>query len=309
MSKSDWVSVKNKLYDLFKASFGKSIKQEYFDWRYIENVNGNLFFSVEIFNDELVASYSVFPVDLICNGEISKTAMSMTTMTHPSWRGKGLFQKLAVELYEYIKDNNIAAVWGFPNANSHSTFVDKLEWQDIYEIPTLTLHLGCVNVNQLELKIDIIRDDAFDLKYAMSPSDGFIRVNRSREYLRWRYAANPMNEYKNYVINSDGVVTSYLITKVFGNQIDLVDLQAVSPGDARALLMRVMHEGVINGVERLNCWAPTHHFIHGVLERLGFTNTTPVTYFAGRTLLPLKLPAEWLNFKKWYFQMGDSDVY
>jgi hypothetical protein len=309
ISNSQWIILKDKLERLFLASFGKPIQQGYLDWRYINNDKEHLLFSIDIFNQEPVASYSVFPVDIICDGYISETAMSMTTMTHPDWRGKGLFQKLATELYAHAVEKQIAAVWGFPNANSHSTFNSKLLWSDIYEIPTLTLELQRIKASQLLPTVKVHRDDNFLLQYPALPKDGLIRVNRSRNYLIWRYANNPVSRYSNYIICREGVVTSYLVTKAYGDAVDLVDLQAANPEEARALLLHVTMESISNGFVKLNCWAPPHHFVHAVLERIGFTNNAPVTYFGGRTLIPSRVPAEWLDYRKWYIQMGDSDVY
>jgi hypothetical protein len=269
----------------------------------------HLLFSMEIVDQDPVASYSMFPVDLICNGHISNTAMSMTTMTHPDWRGKGLFPKLAVELYDYAEAKQFKAVWGFPNANSHATFNSKLGWSDIYEIPTLTLNLESLNVKNIHTIVQVDRDDQFSCNYAPPLNDGLTRVNRTREYLIWRYARNPTNRYSNYVINRDGQISSYLVVKRFRHEIDLVDIQAVNPDEARALLLTVARESNANKIVKLNCWAPTHHFIHAVLEKIGFVNDSPVTYFGGRILESSGLPAELLDYRKWYVQMGDSDVF
>jgi hypothetical protein len=309
ISKSDWMAFREKLETLFLNSFGKPIQPGYFDWRYINNNKEHLYFNIEIVDQEPVASYSVFPVEIICDGQFVETAISMTTMTHPGWRGRGLFQRLAAELYTQAEEKQIAAIWGFPNANSHAIFKDKLQWSDIYEIPMLVLDLLAVNVSQLQSSNEINRDDNFFLQYFDPPSDGLIRVNRSRDYLMWRYARNPINSYRNYVLSQDGVVTSYLVTKAYGNEIDLVDIQTATPDEAREILLHVIIESVSNGFVKMNCWAPAHHFIHGVLERIGFTNNVPVTYFGGRTLISSALPAKWLDYRKWYIQMGDSDVY
>ncbi|NDG65186.1 MAG: GNAT family N-acetyltransferase, partial [Planctomycetes bacterium] len=99
VAKPDWPAMKGKLETLFRASFDRPIPLGYLDWRYFDNSQEQLLFAVEIPDHDPVASYSAFPVDLISDGKTCRTAMSMTTMTHPHWRGKGLFQKLAAELY------------------------------------------------------------------------------------------------------------------------------------------------------------------------------------------------------------------
>lgn len=305
---SEWPSYKGRLEKLFHESFGKSIDPSYFDWRYINNHKDQLLFSLEVDAQTVAASYSAFPVDLECDGKVVRTALSMTTMTHPEWRGKGLFPKLATELYTESK-GEMAAIWGFPNANSHSTFINKLEWSDIYEIPTMALDLSKGHDGQRNDESLVKRDDEFLGEYSHKHDDGLIRVHKSREYLRWRYANNPVNRYENYTISESGVVSSYLVTKGFGNSIDVVDMCFSDAAEARVLLDHIISKSISEKVVSINCWMPTHHWSHAILERLGFVNVAPITYFAGRKLNPEKLPEQWGSYRGWYLQMGDSDVY
>jgi hypothetical protein len=310
VKKSNWVFIKGAVKELFLNSFGKPIPEEYLEWRYFDNEKKELLLAIEKDEDELVASYSAFPVDLILNQVVLQTAMSMTTMTHHKWRGKGLFPKLASELYEFMQNGSgILAVWGFPNANSHSAFGTKLFWSDIYEIPTLRLSLANVNLKNISQSNQVIRDDDFSLVYPSSPQDGLIRVNRTKKYLLWRYKKNPINKYQNFVLSKEGGVTSYVVLKAYGEDIDLVDIQTSSPEEAHALIMHIILVCCDAAKKNIRCWAPTHHYIHQVLEKLGFVNDCPVTYFGGRELVTLSMPLDWLNFKSWYVQMGDSDVY
>ena len=309
VAKSDWPAMRKKLEVLFRESFGRPIPAGYLDWRYFDNGQELLMFSVEIPDRDPVASYSAFPVDLISDGKTCRTVMSMTTMTHPHWRGKGVFQKLAAELYSQAESFQISAVWGFPNASSHPTFNGKLFWSDIYEIPTMTLDLTSADTVQLALSAEVQRDDEYFLGYPDPPKDGLIRVHRSQSYLSWRYARNPVNVYQNFVLSRDGKVSSYVVTKAYGDGIDLVDIQPANPQEARALLAHIAKLSLGEGVRHIYCWAPTHHSVHSVLERLGFQNSAPVTYFGGREFIPSATPPGWLNYKNWYIQMGDSDVY
>lgn len=309
IAKPNWIPMRDRLESLFAASFGRPVQPGYLDWRYIDNGQEQLFFSLEMADGDPVASYSAFPVDLARDGRTYRTIMSMTTMTHPGWRGKGLFQKLAAQLYVQAEALQIAFVWGFPNANSHPLFNGRLGWSDIYEIPTMTLEVAVVDARKLSLDAAVKADDDFSLHYPELPSDGLIRVHRSKTYLAWRYARNPENTYRNFVLSRGGEVSSYVITKRFGDGIDLVDIQCPAPEEARVLLSHIAKLSHDEGLKHIYCWAPVHHSVHGVLERLGFQNSAPVTYFGGRELIASAAPNDWLDYRKWYLQMGDSDVY
>lgn len=308
-TRQDWSALRGRLETLFLASFGRPVASGYLDWRYINNDQEKILFSIEVLDGLLVASYSAFPVRLTSNGKLHEASMSMTTMTHPDYQGRGFFRKLATELYLEAEALQIAAVFGFPNASSHPIFNEKLGWSDIYEIPTMVFHLKEADIFKLSLSSEVRRDDKFLFGYPDPPADGLIRVHRTSDYLSWRYAKNPINTYRNYVLSSNGNVSSYIITKWYGVGVDLVDIQTLNPNEASILLRHIAKESFDQGARCLSCWAPVHHYIHGVLERIGFENQVPVTYFGGRELTPSSMPLQWLNYKNWYIQMGDSDVY
>jgi hypothetical protein len=306
---SDWLAMRERLESLFLASFGSPIKPGYLDWRYFDNDQPHLLFSLDMKDDRPMSSYSAFPVELICSEKKYQTAISMTTMTHPMEQGKGRIVRVAKELYEYAENLGIAGVWGFPNAKIHLLRKAVLGWSDIYEIPTMTFDLAKADTGKLSLSVEVQRDDEFSQDYPDLPNDGLIRVHRSKSYLSWRYARNPINTYHNFVICRKGKVSSYVVTKSYGDGIDLVDIQPGNPQEARILLEHIAKLSLDKGVKHICCWAPTHHSVHGVLERLGFLNSSPITYFGGRELIPSATPPGWSNYKNWYIQMGDSDVY
>jgi hypothetical protein len=309
ITKSDWPVIRAKLEVLFLAAFGSPIKPGYLDWRYFDNDQPDLLFSIDMKDGCPMSSYSAFPVELICNEQKFQTAMSMTTMTHPAEQGKGRILRVAQELYEHAKHLGYAGFWGFPNAKIHLLRNTMLGWSDIYEIPTMMLDFAKTATGKLSLNPEVQRDDEFLLDYPDLPKDGLIRVHRSKSYLSWRYARNPINTYHNFVLSRDGKVSSYVVTKSYGDGIDLVDIQPANPQEARALLAHIAKLSLDKGVRHICCWAPTHHSVHGVLERFGFQNSSPITYFGGCELISSVTPPGWLDYKKWYIQMGDSDIY
>jgi len=303
-----WNKTIHELELLFEQSFGRKIHPKYLEWRYSKH-GKPIFFSVEYQEEKIVASYSVFPIDIAVDNDLFTSAISMTTMTHPNWRGQNLFPKLATEMYNHLKDKNFLAVWGFPNTNSHLTFKRKLSWLDIHEIPTLVLNLKNLNFRSFISDSCVSTDHDFSLTYPPAPRDGFLRVNRTKEYLIWRYLENPVNEYHNYVLAYDGKVSSYVITKQYQDGVDLVDIQCVDVNEAYILLTHIIKLSLTQKLNHLSCWASVHHNVHGVLERLGFQNSSPITYFGGLLLSQTKLNFDFYDYRNWYIQMGDSDVY
>ena len=299
------------LAELFERSFNRKISTEFLRWRYLHNPISDILACVSFDSKRLVANYSASPCILNIFGKLTKTGISMTTMTDPDYTGKGLFTQLAVELYQLMPEKDYNMIWGFPNRNSHLNFINRLKWVDIYEIPTMHL-----NLENLVKRIDVsnkevVTDNSFELDYstACAGKGEMISIEKSQQYLQWRYCHNPVNNYVNFVLSQGRFITSFCVIKVYGRQLDIVDFQAVDKDQGMVLLLTAINYAMKLKLNSINCWAPRHHFFHSLCERLGFYNKEPITYFGARQLKDVGGLKQFSEFSNWYLQMGDSDVY
>ena len=302
--------------NLFRICFKRDIPKAFLEWRYIDNPAHEFLASVLVHNDRIVSSYSASPCLLLFREKCRKAALSMTTMTHPEFTGKGLFPQLAQELYETMKSTNHSIIMGFPNKNSLWGFTNKLDWHIVYEIPTMHLKITDIKTKFCKSLLadnnSLIRDDQFVRAYQDCISlNNLIHVKKTAEYLRWRYTLHPNNEYKNFaIINKNNQVSSYCIFKRYLiDHIDIVDFQPANLDEAEVLLSHLIQHCTKNRFSAIACWAPRHHFIHSLLLKVGFSNKEPISYFGLRCLndeLDIGFAS---NFSNWYLQMGDSDVY
>lgn len=300
------------LVSLFSKSFHKDIQEDFFKWRYVNNPLGDLLASFEFDNGKLIANYSASPCLVQYNEQIIRTALSMTTMTDPDYSGGGLFTKLAQELYSHMGNIGYHLIWGFPNRYSHRGFIKYLGWFDIYEIPTMTLYLKDINPLQEDVSSDIQEDNLFLLDYTNTQRyKNLIYVVKNETYLRWRYANNPINKYRNFIIAKDKKVSSYCVVKIYSDEsLDIVDLQPSNQEEAEKLIKYVIFFALSQYVMTINTWVPLHFFTHGIFEKIGFVNSAPVTYFGARILDSIQVADDMCRaFSNWYIQMGDSDVY
>ncbi len=294
------------LQTLFVRAFGREIVREYLTWRYADNPAGDVLFCVETDGERIIANYSASPCVLERDGVEARSALSLMTMTDPDFAGKGLFPRLAGALYDQMAERGYGIIWGYPNANSHPPFIRKLQWKDIYEVPTMLRELAGIDRGAVDLQ----RDDAFALDYtSVAQPAGLIHVRKSPDYLRWRYTRNPLHRYANLVLQSGGVVSSYCVTKRYGDSLDVVDFQALDEKEGLELMRQVLVWAVGEGLTAANVWAPRHHFIHPLCERLQFGNRERITYFGGRLLGASAALDGAYHYDDWFIQMGDSDVY
>lgn len=299
--------------ELFEEAFGRRAAQEYFLWRYAGKTIGNFLpINVQVENGKFVANYSANPVELVYKGVSLPFLLSMTTMAHPLYEGKGLPTKLGSELYKWAQARGVRGVIGFPNSKIHYIRRVKLGWEDIYEIPMFSL----TEFPAGEFKSEAILPSGSIDGEIDSPQwlNDFWHIKRSAEYLRWRYAENPINKYQFWTIGDGKSVKSYCITKEYGNQVDLVDFVPETRNAAELLLHSLIRYTVSRGLSQINAWVQPHVFFRGVFERCGFTNRAPITYFGGRlfdemTDRTTDPGPRFFDYKSWFVQMGDSDVY
>ncbi|WP_107942123.1 GNAT family N-acetyltransferase [Metasolibacillus fluoroglycofenilyticus] len=290
---------------LFSMTFEREIHPEYLRWRYLQNPSEDLLVAVAIENNEIVANYSASPCSIIFNGQTYKTALSMTTMTHPEYNGRGLFTKLADLLYLEMKKRGYSLIWGFPNNNSHGIFKSKLGWEDIYEIPTFKLELSKTRDILIEKTYTLELDNTFE-NFKAYPIRRKIQVEKSKEFYKWRYTNNPINEYFNCNLKYLEEYKANIVYKNFGDSVDIVEIEGESDEFKLILLQKLILELKDQGKRDINCWLNISGNLHNLLERIGFYNTSPITYFGGKNLGG---NLEICNYKIWDISMGDSDVY
>lgn len=302
--------------ELFELSFGRKLSFDFWKWRFLSNPEKKIMIKLMWDKDELVGHYAVSPVTLSVGQEKILSALSMTTMTHPGYSGRGIFTDLAEALYEQeSKVSNLKAVWGFPNTNSHYGFIKNLKWKNLEQIPTFTL--DCAKLKSIDFSsIKVVGEFCNEhvVSQIKSYSSDSIKVNKSLEYLNWRYLQNPVNKYDLFEFTS-GTEKYFAVTKVFSSfidknryEVDLLELSFPADHDLLLQLLNAIKEYYSShNIWRINLWLSLHDDKHILLEKIGFVNTLPITY-SGIRVLDQKLKSL-ETADNWSYSMGDSDVY
>lgn len=306
-----------KVLSLFKEVFHKEMPMDYWQWRFMQNPIRKTFIKLMWHDDKLVGHYAVCPVYLLVDGEQTLTGLSMTTMTHPDYNGKGIFSKLANSLYaDAVKLNTLNAVWGFPNINSHAGFIKNLGWTDLPVIPNFSLPITeqrYLKSTNSQFGITQSFTQKHELAYKLLSQNFAVNVLKDSSYLNWRYINNPTNNYTIFEFD-DQSLAYFAITKMYENnlnqkEIDIVEF--VVPDDYGIILdflAFVLNYYQPSKIRKVNLWLPLYDKRHLILEKLGFQNSLPITYM-GLRCFNAKQENKLLNCKNWFFSMGDSDVY
>lgn len=293
---------------LFQLSFGKLMTIEYWRWRFLNNPFHNKVQIHLMWEDNLlVGHYAVSPVNFLLDKHEVLCALSMTTMTHPNFGGRGIFSALATSLYKQLEDDGFQFVWGFPNTNSHYGFIKNLGWKDIGVIPMLSLSTNnfkpLSNVNYTLLY-------SFNENTAMLLADNTpVAISKSPAYLNWRYVQNPTFHYKILQTQSNTIVVYKKIASFHESsafEVDIMELNNELNLDTlnEALNAIIQEEG---NIAKFNIWISLHEKNYALFEKIGFKQTLPLTYLGFRSFA---MPNNTLSdFRNWNFSMGYSDVF
>jgi Acetyltransferase (GNAT) domain len=130
-----------------------------------------------------IAFYAVIPCYIYAQGDHILAAQSADTMTHPDFRNRGLFVKLANLTFQLCCTEGIRIIFGFPNQNSLPGFIGKLGWQ-------MTERMDCFII----------------------PSDGFSwqLVFRKLSFFQKSYISYREKQIKKHVIKQNGIANSVI---------------------------------------------------------------------------------------------------
>lgn len=297
---------------LFQTVYGRPMTDAFYRWRFVNNPFGPPMVSLLWDGEILAGHYSVSPGRTSIDGQIVRSAQSMTTMTHPAYRNRGIFTQLAAHLYSAMTDMGVGLVWGIPNVQSHYGFVQKLEWQDVGLIATMTRTIrddapkAAASLRErtsLPEAIDALCERA--LPRAIYPS------KKDSAYFTWRYLDNPAQKYALFTLGASDDL--FLVTKEYesphGRALEIVDY-VFAEAEAFALGMRAILElAAQRGFAMVRSWMSVTHPAFPELERLGFQPREPIAYFSGRTLGQQSLSRNDWDVRRWCVTMGNSDNY
>jgi hypothetical protein len=310
--KSYRVGDEKKIIELFKLCFNQTLSLEYWNWRFLDNpFTSDLFIELMWDKDKLVGHYSVSPVDILIDGIKHKSALSMTTMTHPSYSNKGVFTSLANSLFKKLNEKEFDVVFGFPNQNSHFGFKSKLNWKDIAVIPMYSLQREKFEHLRNNFKFNCHTEITEEFANYLIKSNCKITIDKSKKYLNWRYINNPSNKYT--ILSTDNA-NGVVIFKKFKSQndslkidIDLMDIRFNNDYQILVNLLSAIINFCDEDIQSFNCWNSVFSKDNSVFEKIGFTYCSPLTFFSYHSLNGRH--SDYSDLSNWDITMSLSDVF
>ena len=328
----------------------------FLNWEYLHNPDGNALITSAIANNDtdessregsqkIVSQYIVLPRRYVVNGKLSLGSLSVNSLTHPDFRGVGLFEKLALMTFNRCRENNIRFTIGFPNPISSPIIERKKLFSVMGSLPVLikTLNpvrslMGYVSSGKDKTgdEIDLhLQDENYRLKHEISIFDveadrdkyslllnefsGMPRntTYRSPEYLSWRYRQIPRRTYTMLKLVKHDRIAAIAILRgriMYGMRTCiLVDLISNDHAASDELISFVLSYCRLIKMDIVLTTVPRHSSEYKLVKSHGFL-------VIPNFILPQKLDVIFRNhgdapsdntgeFSNWFLTFGDYDIF
>jgi len=297
----------SEILELFKKTFHQEISKEFWDWRFTKNPFGVPIIKLAIYNKKIIGCYLVHPLPILFDKKEIPVVFSMTTMTDPKFSGCGVSTTLANAVYEKCKLLGYHAVIGFANKKSHEMFEKKLGFKKLQKMDEIIIS-DIPPTDLLILKLyDFLEIPGDFFLNQISTSKKFT-VKRDSDYLNWRFAKNPENNYSCYKIIKNEQFCGYFVLKKYTeNKYHIVDFLLQDNLECyKAMLYFSKTFSNKQNFSTLTLWSNDKN-IFKILDPKSVRTLPQETYFIVKNLNEQESEIE--NYQNWNIMMSDSDVF
>jgi len=339
------------VFRLFKDVFGKDINQEYFLWKNMNNPQGKSIIKLAVKEEEVIGLSCLWKFNMNFMGKNIMAGQSVDAMVHRDHRKKGIFENMAMDAMGDMSNQGLQLRFNFPNEAAYKASLGKINIRKVCDIPQYIKILkgreafGMFTTNKLVklgggLLLDIYRnvkdlgikktsdyhiaeikefDFRLDNLWNSIRNEYPIAVERSSQYLNWRYIYSP-DKYKAYGAYKNNDLVGYIIIAVenkkgkggerllMGHIADLI-CHREHKAAAYGLISQAEKQLKEDEVCAISCWMIKEWFYSKILERTGFLQLRSPSVLAA---LPVGENAKDIgealyDHKNWYVTIGDSD--
>jgi hypothetical protein len=255
---------------LWKAAFKKDMDPRLWRWKYRDNPYGHRIVLCVSEEGIIVALYGGIPYKANHDGRIVEIINLMDLMSHPDYRGEGLFVRTGRIFFDfYCRPDGASFVYGFPG-EYHFVLGEKYLGYRALEQPVIFLSAQPLDmagkkrtfggrVERLE-KPDSCLDDLWERCQEAYP----LTAIRDAGFSKWRFFAHPFQEYEVWVYRSRfrRQVKAYAVFVVEEKKAAMIDIFSVPSEKVLSdFFARLAAEFLGRGIVEINTWLPDSHFI------------------------------------------------
>ena len=212
-----------QIISLLKVSLGDVVpkSENYWNWKHQNNPFGKSHVILAEENNQLIGVRAFMRWKWQDNNTQYSAVRAVDTATHPDFQGKGIFSKLTLSALEDIKAD-VNFVYNTPNEKSMPGYL-KMGWIMQGRMPVK------VNVNPfacMKKTLPVSTPDWNALNFSIFTKNRSQKIQTlySPEYLKWRYADNPIVDYDYLTDGNSFLLIFRYKPHRFGMELRITDL-------------------------------------------------------------------------------------
>lgn len=273
-------------------------------------------------NGVVIGNNTIVPHDILINGRIIRCGMSIHTILDKEYQSSGYILDLFRLTNNLAKENNMAFIWGFPNANARPVNIKFNKFQKVSLFNALEAESVMFSsfIGSSDIVLDKVERADYDFLFALNEviekrSKSSVELYRNVDYYNRRYFEHPQKLYECYQIGASARTVGLLVlkfykknSKIYIHIIDCVYSDDVSALDLIiAILKRFKHSCDI-----FSFWKVDSR-MEVVFKQIGFQEVGFDTFLGFRMINNDLISKDeinlLLNFDNWRLVMGDSDAF
>lgn len=173
----------SEIIQLLRTSLSENHTEEAFLWKHFHNPFGKSYGRLACDKGKIVGVRMFMFWEFRNGQEIIKAIRPVDTITHPDYRGQGIFKKLTLEGLKECT-GNYDLVFNTPNENSLPGYI-KMGWEryrndlNFFVAPVIPFTLETISCKRIPVKEIFIKERNFEIEA--------YHTNRSTEFIHWRY--------------------------------------------------------------------------------------------------------------------------
>lgn len=333
---------------LFEEVFQKKCPVSHWKWKYVDNPAGKPYTFLAEDSGRIIGHCSLLPAWMSFQGRKTMAAQRVDSMVHPAYRRRGILVSLAKECYGRASAEGVAVLYHFPNEQSYSLSLQRLDSERLGELPQFVkildiraiierrIHSPTVaslaaqpprllsrarrgNVRRETAEhVEVVDVGAFDQHFDdlwLKVKDRFgISIWKDSNYLNWRYASCPDRHYDILAAEEEGTLTGFMVLmsaegpSKVGRVVDFVSLPGREQAESLLVLAGLEHLRE-QGADMASCHVFEHSPLCQSLRRQGFFKRGEAFDVVVRALGGDLPSAALLDIKQWHLVGGDIDVF
>ncbi|WP_051205228.1 GNAT family N-acetyltransferase [Salinimicrobium xinjiangense] len=209
-----------EIVEVLKASLGEDqleLSEEVWRYKHINNPFGKSIVLLAEENKKIIGVRALMRWQWQKEEKVFSALRAVDTATHPEHQGKGIFKKLTLQAVEIAKKEGVHFIFNTPNDKSRPGYL-KMGWSEVNKIKIgLKVPLNSfwkITQKRVSYSISLRSTDnkiqSLCTFWNRSQKDREkIFTPKSREFLRWRYEINPLQQYE--VFASDDFYIAFYV--------------------------------------------------------------------------------------------------